>query len=100
MALRDAVRELLPPGLIDRQKQGFTLPFPIWMKRELRPFLDATFADDSVDHSQLFARDHVQALWRGYLAGNSWFVLLHRGLSGIKQRSFLGARCLHRRCGR
>ncbi len=69
-ALREAVRDLLPPGLADRRKQGFTLPFPIWMKRELRPFLDATFSDDSVDRSQLFARDEVQKLWRGFLAGD------------------------------
>jgi asparagine synthase (glutamine-hydrolysing) len=69
-ALRDAVSDLLPPGLAARRKQGFTLPFPIWMKRELKPFLDATFADDSVDRSQLFARDEVQKLWRGFLAGD------------------------------
>ncbi len=70
MPLRDAVRDLLPPGLLDRKKQGFTLPFPIWMKRELRPFLEETFADNSIDHSRLFARDEVQKLWRGFLTGD------------------------------
>jgi asparagine synthase (glutamine-hydrolysing) len=70
MALRDATRDLLPPGMVDRPKRGFSLPFPLWMKRELRPFLDETFSDHSIDGSRFFARDEVQKLWRGYLTGD------------------------------
>ena len=69
-ALREAVNDLLPPNLAARRKQGFTLPFPIWMKRELRPWLEATFSSESIDRSHLFARDEVQKLWRGFLAGD------------------------------
>jgi asparagine synthase (glutamine-hydrolysing) len=65
--LAAAVQDLLPPGLMARPKRGFTLPFALWMKRELRPFLEATFADASVERSGLFARDAVQELWRGFL---------------------------------
>ena len=68
-ALRAATHDVLPPGLAGRRKQGFSLPFPVWMKRELRPFLEATFSDSSIDRSGLFARDGVQALWRAYTAG-------------------------------
>ena len=68
--LFDAVREILPPDLASRSKRGFTLPFAVWMKNELRPFLETTFSDASVDRSQLFARDEVQKLWRGYLAND------------------------------
>ena len=66
--LSDAARDLLPPGLAHRPKQGFSLPFPVWMKRELRPFLAETFSDASLDRSHLFARAGVQAMWRGFLA--------------------------------
>ncbi len=66
--LSDATRDLLPPGLATRRKQGFSLPFPVWMKRELRPFLDDTFSDASLDRNQLFSRPAVQAMWRGFLA--------------------------------
>lgn len=66
----DATRDILPPGLADRKKQGFTLPFPVWMKRELRPFLDEVFSDASVDRSQLFARTAVQNRWRNFLAND------------------------------
>ncbi|MCX6954201.1 MAG: glycosyltransferase, partial [Verrucomicrobia bacterium] len=60
--------DLLPPGLASRRKQGFSLPFPVWMKRELRPFLDETFSDASLACTPLFARPAVQGQWRDVLA--------------------------------
>ena len=67
-ALSEATRDLLPPDLAARRKQGFSLPFPVWMKRELRPFLDDTFSDASVDRSGLFSRAGAQGSWRSFLA--------------------------------
>jgi asparagine synthase (glutamine-hydrolysing) len=67
-ALAAAVGDLLPPGLRQRAKRGFTLPFALWMRRELKPFLDETFSDASVDHSGLFQRSAVQGCWRDFLA--------------------------------
>lgn len=67
-ALAEAVRDVLPAGAMQRQKRGFTLPFGVWMKRELRPFLDETFSDASVSRSGHFAGASVQNLWRGFLA--------------------------------
>ena len=69
-SLSEATRDLLPPGLATRRKQGFSLPFPIWMKRELRPFLDDTFSDASMARSNLFARPAVQKLWSDFLTGD------------------------------
>jgi asparagine synthase (glutamine-hydrolysing) len=69
-ALSAAVADILPPGMANRQKQGFTLPFAVWMKRELRPFLEETFSNASVDQSGLFARTAVQQLWQGFQSGN------------------------------
>jgi asparagine synthase (glutamine-hydrolysing) len=66
--LAEAVRDILPPALMSRRKQGFTLPFPIWMKSELKPFLDETFSNVNVNRSGLFAREPVQALWKNFLA--------------------------------
>lgn len=68
--LARALRTILPPGLHQRPKQGFSFPFPTWMKAELRPFLEATFADASIDRSGFFARDTVQRNWRAFLASN------------------------------
>jgi asparagine synthase (glutamine-hydrolysing) len=67
-ALAAAVGDLLPPGLADRPKRGFTMPFAVWMKRDLRPFLDDTFTAASIARSGLFEPAAVQQLWRGFLA--------------------------------
>lgn len=69
-ALFAAVRDVVPPSLADRRKRGFTLPFALWMKRDLRPFLEDTFSDATIGHSGLFERAAVHRLWRGFLAGD------------------------------
>jgi asparagine synthase (glutamine-hydrolysing) len=69
-ALAAATADLLPPGLTDRPKQGFTLPFAVWMKRELRPFLDETFSAASVGHSGFFDANATAELWQRFLAGD------------------------------
>jgi asparagine synthase (glutamine-hydrolyzing) len=68
--LARAVRHILPPDLAQRPKWGFTFPFATWMKAELRPFLDATFSDASIDRSGFFTRDAVQRNWRSFLASD------------------------------
>jgi asparagine synthase (glutamine-hydrolysing) len=69
-ALAAAVADLLPEGLRRRQKKGFTLPFPIWIRGELKPFLEETFERSSVERSGLFSTEAAQALWKGFLAGS------------------------------
>jgi asparagine synthase (glutamine-hydrolysing) len=69
-ALAEAVRDLLPPGLVTRKKRGFTLPFALWMRSSLRPFLDETFSSSSLRRSGLFNSPEVQKRWQSFLAGN------------------------------
>jgi len=69
-ALAEAATAVLPPGILRRKKQGFTLPFAVWMRRELRPFLEETFSAASAARSGLFAPEAVQACWQNYLAGD------------------------------
>lgn len=68
-ALFEALRDVLPPGLADRRKHGFALPFALWMKAELKPFLDETFSDASIGRTGFLARPAVQQFWQGFLAG-------------------------------
>ena len=69
-ALAEAAADVLPPETLLRKKQGFTLPFPVWMRRELRPFLDETFSTASVARSNLFATGAVQDRWKHFLVGS------------------------------
>jgi asparagine synthase (glutamine-hydrolysing) len=66
-ALAAAVADILPPGLRNRRKRGFTLPFALWLKGELRPFVDDTFSRASIERSGLFTPDATQGIWRRFL---------------------------------
>jgi asparagine synthase (glutamine-hydrolysing) len=46
--LAEAVADLVPPETRRRAKRGFTMPFAVWMRAELRPFLEETFAPASL----------------------------------------------------
>jgi len=59
-----ATAEILPAGLAARAKKGFTLPFAIWMKRELRPSSTKRFPTRASIAAKLFVRTEVQQLWR------------------------------------
>jgi asparagine synthase (glutamine-hydrolysing) len=67
-ALAAAVADLLPEGMRGRRKQGFTLPFPVWMRGELRPFIEETFTRASVERSNLFDAEAARSLWTRFLA--------------------------------
>jgi asparagine synthase (glutamine-hydrolysing) len=68
-ALANALRSVLPAEIRRRKKRGFTLPFSVWMRRELRPFLDDTFAVAAIERTGLLDATAVSAFWRSFLAG-------------------------------
>jgi asparagine synthase (glutamine-hydrolysing) len=63
----------LPRMSVDRPKQGFVLPFPTWMRGELRPFCEHHLHDLA---ARGFLSDTaVQSIWRAFLSGDrrvSW----------------------------
>ncbi len=66
-ALRDAVSDILPEGLKRRKKRGFTLPFPLWMRSHLRPFIEDTLSPESLGRSGLFQIEPVRRMWKAFL---------------------------------
>lgn len=68
--LADALADLLPPGVAKRPKRGFTLPFAVWLRRELRPLLDEIFSRESVERTGLLSPDASAAVWQRYRAGD------------------------------
>ena len=69
-ALADATADLVPAAIRHRPKQGFALPFPQWMRAELRPFLDETFSAASLAACPWLDAGEAGRLWSAYLAGH------------------------------
>ena len=86
---REAIRDLVPPQVLARSKQGFAVPLRDWFRRELRHRLEWLLRQDSalyefVDHASVRRlvdehvsgrRDHSAMLWR-LLALNLWIAAL------------------------
>lgn len=73
--LADAVADVVPLSIRRRPKQGFTLPFPLWMKKELRPFLEDTFAPSALSKCPWLDAPTVSRLWTDFQKGTdnrSW----------------------------
>jgi asparagine synthase (glutamine-hydrolysing) len=66
-ALADAVADVVPAAIRQRRKQGFALPFPLWMRQELRPFLAETFAPASLAACPWLRRESVERLWSEFI---------------------------------
>jgi asparagine synthase (glutamine-hydrolysing) len=74
--LAGAVEDLLPAEIVHRPKMGFTLPWPHWMRGELRHFCEARLL--ALGRREVFKPGAVEAMWRAYLAGDkraNWFRL-------------------------
>lgn len=59
----------MPAAIRNRPKQGFALPFDLWMRKELRPFLDETFSSASLATCPWLDARAVQAVWREFQSG-------------------------------
>lgn len=66
--LKEAVRDLLPPAIIDRPKSGMLVPVEGWFQGPLRPHARARLLDGLAPY-RLFQRDYLERLLDGKLAG-------------------------------
>lgn len=73
--LVDAVRDLLPSGVYERKKAGFTFPFEDWMRDGLRAEVEGVLLDDDVGGELADALDGsaVRAVWGSFLEGRSYW---------------------------
>jgi asparagine synthase (glutamine-hydrolysing) len=73
--LVESLGGLLPNEIVNRPKQGFTLPFDPWMRGALRPFCEERLGDRGLAGRGLFRGSEVQRLWKSFLSGGkdvSW----------------------------
>jgi asparagine synthase (glutamine-hydrolysing) len=73
--LVNSLKHLLPGEIVHRPKQGFTLPFANWMRRDLRKFCETRLAPERIESRGIFDPAEVSTLWRALLDGSrevSW----------------------------
>jgi asparagine synthase (glutamine-hydrolysing) len=99
--LKEAVRSLLPPGIIDRKKQGFGVPLGVWFRGGLtdvfadvltsprtrqRGYFQPAFVNRLVDEHLAGRRDHTLRLWQLMV-----FELWHRHYLDAPQEVLRGS---------
>lgn len=71
--LVEATRDLLPPGIAARRKQGFALPLAGWMRGELRAEVDAVLRRPPDALEGLLDSGTASEVWEQFLAdGRRW----------------------------
>jgi asparagine synthase (glutamine-hydrolysing) len=61
----ETMRDILPPSLLDRRKQGFTLPFERWMRHELFNEVDSVMRSRTIDTVGLVRQASLQ-VWNDF----------------------------------
>jgi len=73
--LAEALQGVLPPEIVGRPKQGFTLPFEPWMRGALRSFCEERLGERGLVGRGICREAAIGALWRSFLDGGkdvSW----------------------------
>lgn len=66
--LRQVVHAYVPPSILDRPKQGFTVPIGAWLRGPLREWASDLLSEGSVRATGLLSPEYVTRCWTDYLA--------------------------------
>jgi len=67
--LKKVAARYLPDELITRKKQGFGFPLGIWMRTELRPFVENLFAESRMAELGIFDAGYIRQLITEHVSG-------------------------------
>ena len=75
--LKRVVAGLIPPAILRRKKQGFSIPVYLWLRNELRPMVMDVLSPDGIRRQGVFDPGEVDRLVRDHMAGrkNNGFEL-------------------------
>lgn len=96
VALKHAARRMLPEHILNRQKQGFTIPLPKWFKGGLREITEATFFGTKGGYSGMLDTAGLRRMWYEHQMGISnhatvfWSTLMFE----LWAKRFIGAQDL------
>jgi asparagine synthase (glutamine-hydrolysing) len=69
--LKQALRGLLPDHILDRQKEGFSIPMKQWLKRELKPLMERLLAPERLAARGLIEPAETRRLIDEHCAGRA-----------------------------
>jgi len=67
--LREAMRGILPPDVLNKKKVGFNPPLPQWLNGELRTLVDRLLAPQVIEQRGMFRPQAVTRLRQDHAAG-------------------------------
>jgi asparagine synthetase B (glutamine-hydrolysing) len=70
-ALKQAARELLPPSILSRRKQGFSPPFSTWARGPLRGFVTDRLSRERVARAGVLDPATVESVVQAHLEGRA-----------------------------
>lgn len=71
--LRQAMKHVLPPTIVNRPKKGFMFPMSDWMRHELKPVVDSCLSKDSIRSRGVFNPEAVEKLRNNFFRGKEPF---------------------------
>jgi asparagine synthase (glutamine-hydrolysing) len=83
--LKHALRDVLPDEILFRRKMGFGLPYYVWMRRSVEPYVREMVSADRVRRRGVFDAGAVDALTRRFYGGDDgawrklWTVMALEG---------------------
>ncbi|HSL21156.1 MAG TPA: asparagine synthase (glutamine-hydrolyzing) [Vicinamibacterales bacterium] len=66
--LKKALKDVLPPAILNHRKQGFVGPLPRWIRGELKPFTLDVLSPRNLDRHGIFDRDTVARVLADHFA--------------------------------
>lgn len=74
--LVDSLWPLIPDEIVNRPKMGFSFPWELWMRNELKSFCEERIY--RLAQRDLFNPDVIISMWKSFIAGNKkiqWFKI-------------------------
>ena len=69
--VRRAVEDWLPPGVLDRPKQGFAIPLAQWVRGDLGRYAESVWRDSRADEAGALRPEAVAALFAEHRSGRA-----------------------------
>jgi asparagine synthase (glutamine-hydrolysing) len=63
------LEDRLPPNILYRKKQGFSIPLASWLRNEMRGFVEETLFSTQNGLSTFFNPKYIEGMWRSHLSG-------------------------------